>query len=84
MASWIFHSGGPKVLQAVEKGLQLAPDALQASYNSLKRNGNLSSASVLTVLQDFLQNNPGKTRTYALMGALGPAFCSELLLLRWW
>jgi predicted naringenin-chalcone synthase len=34
--------------------------------------GNLSSASVLTVMQDFLPNHPGT-----------PAFCSELLLLQW-
>jgi alkylresorcinol/alkylpyrone synthase len=83
ICSYIFHSGGPKVLQAMEKSLSLPANALAASYRSLREHGNLSSASVLTVMKDFLYNTPGSPGCYSMMGALGPAFCSELLLLQW-
>lgn len=83
ICSYIFHSGGPKVLQAMESSLGLPPHALSASWNSLRLRGNLSSASVLTVMQDFLLNRPGSPGCYSMMGAMGPAFCSELLLLQW-
>jgi len=83
ICSYIFHSGGPKVLQAMESSLGLPPNALAASWNSLRMRGNLSSASVLTVMQDYLQKNPGSPGCFSMMGAMGPAFCSELLLLQW-
>lgn len=83
ICSYIFHSGGPKVLQAMEAALELPPNALASSYNSLRQRGNLSSASVLTVMQDFMLNKPGTPGCYSMMGAMGPAFCSELLLLQW-
>ena len=83
ICSFIFHSGGPKVLQAMEAALELPANALASSYNSLRQRGNLSSASVLTVMQDFMHNKPGSPGCYSMMGAMGPAFCSELLLLQW-
>ncbi len=83
ICSFIFHSGGPKVLKAMENALGLPPDALAASWRSLRQRGNLSSASVLSVMEDFLVNNPGSPGCYSMVGAMGPAFCSELLLLQW-
>lgn len=83
ICSFIFHSGGPKVLQAMESSLSLPAGALASSWNSLRQRGNLSSASVLTVMQDFLHNKPGSPGCYSMMGAMGPAFCSELLLIQW-
>jgi alkylresorcinol/alkylpyrone synthase len=83
ICSYIFHSGGPKVLKAMESSLNLPEGALCSSWNSLRQRGNLSSASVLTVMQDFLLNRPGSPGCYSMMGAMGPAFCSELLLLQW-
>jgi alkylresorcinol/alkylpyrone synthase len=72
-----------QVLKAMESSLGLAPHALAASWNSLRQRGNLSSASVLTVMQDFMLNRPGSPGCYSMMGAMGPpAFCSELLLLQ--
>jgi alkylresorcinol/alkylpyrone synthase len=83
ICSYIFHSGGPKVLKAMESSLGLPRHALASSWNSLRQRGNLSSASVLTVMQDFLLNRPGSPGCYSMVGAMGPAFCSELLLLQW-
>jgi alkylresorcinol/alkylpyrone synthase len=83
ICSYIFHGGGPKVLRAMEKSLSLPPHALAASWNTLRKWGNLSSVSVLTVMQDFLLNRPGSPGCYSMMGSMGPAFCTELLLLQW-
>ncbi len=81
--SWIFHSGGPKVLEATEKALELPKEALALSWKSLAEVGNLSAASVLCVLEDTLKNHPGKPGTYSILAAMGPAFCLELVLLKW-
>jgi alkylresorcinol/alkylpyrone synthase len=83
VASWIIHTGGPKVLEAVEDSLELAPDALKLSWECLRQVGNLSSASVLVVLQEVLAHHRGEPGAYSVLAAMGPGFCSELLLLRW-
>lgn len=83
IASWIIHTGGPKVLDAVSDALELPDHALDASWESLDAVGNLSSASVLLTLQDFLCRRRGDPGDYSLLAAMGPGFCSELVLLRW-
>jgi alkylresorcinol/alkylpyrone synthase len=83
ISSWIFHSGGPRVLEAAESALELPPDALAVSWASLRNAGNLSSASVLAVLEEYLDNRRGETGSYSLMAAMGPGFCAELVLLQW-
>jgi alkylresorcinol/alkylpyrone synthase len=80
---WIAHTGGPKVLEAFEEALELAPGALARSWRSLRRLGNLSSASVLFVLADFLADGVAARGDYGLLLAMGPGFCSELVLLKW-
>ncbi len=79
---FICHPGGPKVLTAVERALSLPPSALAASWEHLARVGNLSSASVLFLLADALAERP-PAGTLGLLLAMGPGFCSELVLLRW-
>ena len=83
ITSWIFHSGGPKVLEAVEASLELPKDALAASWKSLAEVGNLSAASVLMVLADTLENHRGTPGSYSILAAMGPGFCLELVLLQW-
>lgn len=83
IASWIIHSGGPKVLEAVEDAFELSENALEASWESLREVGNLSSASVLVVLEKTLARRRGVPGSHSLLAAMGPGFCSELVLLRW-
>jgi alkylresorcinol/alkylpyrone synthase len=83
IASWIIHTGGPKVLDAVQDSLELPIGALDRSWDCLRRVGNLSSASVLVVLEDVLKSGGGEPGAYSVLAAMGPGFCSELLLLRW-
>lgn len=80
---WISHPGGPKVLQAMEEALDLPDGALESSWRTLREVGNLSSTSVLLVLQDALARRDVAPGTWGLMLAMGPGFCSELVLLRW-
>jgi len=80
---WITHPGGPKVLQAVEEALDLRDGQLKAAWRSLREVGNLSSTSVLLILQDALRREDVREGSYGLMTAMGPGFCSELVLLRW-
>ena len=56
--------------------------ALAVTWDSLRRIGNLSSASVLHVLADTLETRPPRPGSFGLMLAMGPGFCSELVLLR--
>ena len=80
---WIAHTGGPKVLKAMEEALELPADALARSYTSLAETGNLSSASVLFVLSELLAAKEGKPGEYGILMAMGPGFCAELVLLQW-
>jgi alkylresorcinol/alkylpyrone synthase len=80
---WVCHSGGPKVLEAVEGALELPQDALERSWRSLHDVGNLSSASVLFVLGDLLDDGAARPGELGLLLAMGPGFCSELVLLQW-
>ena len=80
---WIAHTGGPKVLQAFESALELPPQALQRSWDSLRTTGNLSSASVLFVLSELLGSGEARPGDLGLLMAMGPGFCAELVLLRW-
>lgn len=79
---FVCHPGGPKVLEAIERSLSLPADALARSWRHLRAVGNLSSASVLFVLRDALDEAPA-AGTLGLLLAMGPGFCSELVLLRW-
>jgi alkylresorcinol/alkylpyrone synthase len=80
---WVAHTGGPKVLQAIEAALELPEGGLTCSWASLKEVGNLSSASVLFVLGDTLESGQARPGDWGVMMAMGPGFCSELVLLRW-
>jgi len=82
IARWISHPGGPKVLSAMQEALGLPAEALEASWRTLREVGNLSSTSVLLVLQDVMVRPP-PVGGYGLIIAMGPGFCSELVLLQW-
>lgn len=82
VSTWVCHPGGPRVIEAVENVLDLPDDALDHTRNSLRNNGNLSSVSVLDVLRANLADPP-PAGLVGLMIAMGPAFCSELVLLAW-
>ena len=83
IARWIAHTGGPRVLEGMQQGLDLPEGALAATWRSLREVGNLSSASVLLVLGEVMRESPPPPGSWGLVFAMGPGFCSELVLLRW-
>ena len=81
--SWVAHPGGPKVLEAMQEVLELPEGALAVTWRGLREVGNLSSTSVLLVLQETMENHRPAAGSYGLLLAMGPGFCSELVLLQW-
>ncbi|GHB75205.1 stilbene synthase [Streptomyces viridiviolaceus] len=83
IGTWVCHPGGPKVLSAVSDALGLSGDALDCAWRSLETVGNLSSVSVLHILQTVREERRPGPGTWGVLLAMGPGFCSELVLLRW-
>jgi len=77
---WAVHPGGRSVLDAVEGGFGLGPDALATSRKVLDNNGNMSSATVMFVLKDLLENGKRGGRGCAM--AFGPGLTAETMLFR--
>ncbi|MEU8549159.1 hypothetical protein AB0C81_19605 [Streptomyces roseoverticillatus] len=81
VAARVCHPGGPKTMEALDRGLGLQPGALAHSRDSPAEYGNVSSASVLDVLRRTLAAPPPAPGSAGLL--LGPGLTSELLLLAW-
>ena len=81
--SWVCHPGGPRVLDAVQKSLELPDSAVEASRRSLAEAGNLSSVSVLHILEQVAAGGRPPPGSPGLMIGLGPGVSVELVLLRW-
>ncbi len=74
---WAVHPGGRSVLDAVERGLDLSPNALAASRNVLSNFGNMSSATVMFVLQQMLQQAQPGQQGCAM--SFGPGLTAETM-----
>ncbi|MBD0421527.1 type III polyketide synthase [Streptomyces sp. TRM S81-3] len=83
IGTWVCHPGGPKVLSAVSDSLGLPGDALDCAWRSLATVGNMSSVSVLHILQTVREHHRPEPGTWGVLLAMGPGLCSELVLLRW-
>jgi alkylresorcinol/alkylpyrone synthase len=81
--TWIMHTGGPKVLESTATALGITADDLAASWACLRKVGNISSTSVLLVLEDVFTNRRPAKGSLAILAAMGPGFCCELVLLKW-
>jgi alkylresorcinol/alkylpyrone synthase len=71
------------MLEATGTSLRLSKEEMGASWGCLRKVDNLFSASVLLVLEEVFKRRDPDTGTYSLFAAMGPDFCSELVLLRW-
>ncbi len=81
--AFVLHPGGRKLLGAIEAELGLSSDHTGPSWEVLREYGNLSSASVLFVLHEWLTRRRVRPGGYGLMAAFGPGFAAEQVLLRW-
>jgi len=78
--NFIFHPGGKKVLDAYADALPVEGDFLKKTREVMNDNGNMSSVTVLYVLEKFMEQ--GFEDGYGLMMAMGPGFSSEMVLLK--
>jgi alkylresorcinol/alkylpyrone synthase len=83
ITAWVCHPGGPKVIDAAQNSLKLPDSAVELSRRSLAEVGNLSSASVLHVLEKTISEDPPPPGSAGLMIGLGPGVSVELVLLQW-
>jgi len=83
VSSWVCHPGGPKVIEKIGEVLALDHGELDLTWDSLQKIGNLSSVSVLNVLQETIERRRPREGEPGLLMALGPGFSAELVLLRW-
>ncbi|MCC8096789.1 MAG: hypothetical protein LIP05_16560 [Tannerellaceae bacterium] len=74
-----FHPGGMKVLAAYEEALELGSNFLETTREVMADYGNMSSTTVLYVLQRFIEQK--KEPGYGLMASMGPGFSCELALI---
>ena len=80
---WLCHPGGPRVVDAIEEGLGLEPGRLDDTRDLLRRVGNVSSTSVLLLLDEAMRAAAEPAGTWGLILAMGPGFGAELVLVRW-
>lgn len=82
VVEYLYHPGGPKVLSAYREAYGLDDKSFGFSQAVLRDCGNMSSATVMFVLERFLQQQARPVDGYAVVSALGPGFCAESLLLK--
>jgi alkylresorcinol/alkylpyrone synthase len=83
VTAWVCHPGGPKVIDAVQESLGLPGEAMTLTRRSLAEVGNMSSASVLHVLQQTIEAGPPPPGSPGVLIGLGPGVSAELILLEW-
>jgi alkylresorcinol/alkylpyrone synthase len=81
--AFVLHPGGRKLLLSIEEELGLPRQRTQPSWDVLRDYGNLSSASVLFVLHEWLTKRRMAPGSHGLMAAFGPGFTAEQVLLQW-
>jgi alkylresorcinol/alkylpyrone synthase len=80
---WVLHSAGRRVLERARDLLDLDEAAIAPARAVLRRYGNMSSATILFVLEETLQAESPEPGAWGLMIGLGPGFAAEGALLRW-
>jgi alkylresorcinol/alkylpyrone synthase len=83
ISAFVLHPGGQKLLSFMEAELELSRTDTQFSWDVLRRFGNLSSASVLFILQEWMSKREMPSGSYGLLMAFGPGFTAEMILLQW-
>jgi predicted naringenin-chalcone synthase len=80
---WIVHPGGRKVLDNVQHHLGLTDEQLRFSRTVLRNYGNMSSATVMFVLDEVIRNGDPRPTDLGVMVALGPGMAAEAVLMGW-
>ena len=80
---WVLHSAGRRVIDRARSLLELSEEQVGHSRSVLRRFGNMSSATILFVLDETLREESPVPGDWGVMIGLGPGFAAEGALLRW-
>ncbi|PYV74847.1 MAG: hypothetical protein DMG97_07700 [Acidobacteria bacterium] len=80
---WVVHPGGRKVIDNVQKHFGMTDDQLRFSRAVLRNYGNMSSPTVMFVLDEVVRNGDPRPGDWGVMIALGPGMAAEVALLKW-
>ena len=83
VAHWVLHSAGRRVLDRARELLDLTDTQMEPARGVLREYGNMSSATILFVLERLLRGEVAVPGDWGLMIGLGPGFAAEGALLRW-
>jgi alkylresorcinol/alkylpyrone synthase len=75
---WLFHPGGAKILSSLEETFSLKRHQAKWAWDTLRENGNMSSASILFALHSFMQERPYKPGDKVIMLGVGPGLTLQL------
>lgn len=80
---WIVHPGGRKVIDNVQRHFKMTDEQFRFSRSVLRKYGNMSSPTVMFVLDEAVRNGDPRPNDWGIMIALGPGMAAEAALLRW-
>jgi len=80
---WVVHPGGRKVIDNVQQHFGMTDAQLRFSRTVLRSYGNMSSPTVMFVLDEIVRNGDPCRGDWGVMIALGPGMAAEVALLRW-
>ena len=80
---WVVHPGGRKIIDNVQKHFGITEDQLRFSRNVLRNYGNMSSPTVMFVLDEVVRKGDPQPGDWGVMIALGPGMAAEVALLKW-
>jgi predicted naringenin-chalcone synthase len=80
---WVVHPGGRKVIDNVQKHFGMTDTHLRFSRTVLRNYGNMSSPTVMFVLEEVVRSGDPRSGDWGVMIALGPGMAAEVALLRW-
>ncbi len=78
---WILHPGGRRIIEVMRERLGLTEEDLAPTEAVLSEHGNMSSVTVLYVLDEVLRRHRPRAGERGVLGAFGPGFCAEFALL---
>lgn len=80
---WGIHPGGAKILDGLQQALELTDDELRFSRKVMREKGNMSSATILFVLDEMIRHGDPKPGDLGVLMAFGPGLTMESALVRW-
>ncbi len=83
VAHWGIHPGSTKIVDYIQRELDLDAEQVAPSHAVLAENGNMSSATILFVLERICRDNAPQPGEYGMLMAFGPGLTVEAMLVRW-